>query len=304
MSEHNHEASEKPRLEKRRYISVVVPVYEQWDLVPTLIACLHKQTLSIDLFEIILVDNGSLKPNVPNRLPENVHVTSCAVPGSYAARNHGAAMAKGDWLAFTDADCQPHEGWLFSIYQAGPASDLDRTLLAGSVVLFSPRERPNIWEKYDIVRGIPQERYVSRGYAATANLALPKALFDELGGFEAARFSGGDAELCRRARAIGCDLIYCGRARVNHPARATWQEISIKARRIKGGQIRAGSLRRRVVWGLSTLAPPVRGVWRFLASPTHPTHYKLAAVLVLMRVWLVEVVELLRLCAGTRAERR
>ena len=39
-------------------LSVLVPVYEQWHLVPKLLARLEAQTLPQDQFEVILADNG------------------------------------------------------------------------------------------------------------------------------------------------------------------------------------------------------------------------------------------------------
>jgi len=33
-------------------------------------------------------------------------------PGSYAARNKGLSLAKGDVLAFTDSDCIPALDWI------------------------------------------------------------------------------------------------------------------------------------------------------------------------------------------------
>ena len=85
--------------------SVVVPVYRDWEAVPGLLAALAAQTLAA--FEILLVDNGSGSgaEAPPLALPPEARLVACATPGSYAARNAGAAVAAGDWLVFTDADC-------------------------------------------------------------------------------------------------------------------------------------------------------------------------------------------------------
>ena len=71
----------------RPRFSVLVPVYEQWDLVPKLLACLAAQTFPQDRFEVILADNGSPNFAPPAALPVNVRIVSCPQPGSYAARN-------------------------------------------------------------------------------------------------------------------------------------------------------------------------------------------------------------------------
>jgi glycosyltransferase involved in cell wall biosynthesis len=287
-----------------RRFSVIVPVYQHWALVSGLLACLQRQTLPQAAFETILVDNGSADLVVPEDLPVNVQVARCLEPGSYAARNHGAGMASGEWLAFTDADCLPAPEWLQSLDDAIERWKDRPALLAGSVEVVAASGKPGYGEIYDMVRGIPQSRYVSRGYGATANLAVPKALFVELGGFDAQRFSGGDAEFCRRAGAAGHAIHYVPRARVDHPARVSWQEIETKARRVKGGQVAAGRPWRRRIWMLATLVPPVAHAWRLLAASQHPLSHRLKAILVLHRVWVVELHELIRLLRGGGAERR
>src|SRR5690606_4863449 len=152
-------------------------------------------------------------------------------PGSYAARNLGAAAARGRLLAFTDADCRPAPGWLAAMAEA--ATRLPGRLLAGPVRIVA-NEPPNAFEIYDRIRGIPQERYVRQGYATTANLAVPRPVFDALDGFDAARFSGGDADFCRRAGRAGHAVVLVPGAAVAHSARASWAELATKARRVKG----------------------------------------------------------------------
>lgn len=285
------------------FFSVIVPVYIHWHLAPGLLDRLERQTLPADRFEVILVDNGSPQFEPPEHLPDNVQILRCDTPGSYAARNLGASRAKGDWLVFTDADCRPQPAWLAGLDEARRLAD-EGALIAGAVKVVAQSARPGGAEIYDVVKGIPQERYVARGYAATANLAVPMAVFRELGGFDGKRFSGGDADLCRRAVAAGHALVFARTMCVEHPARTTWREIATKARRIKGGQIKAGSTSRRLMWLLRTLAPPLRGAWEFLNDTRHPLRHRLVAIAVLMRLWLVELGEVLLLVAGRSPERR
>jgi cellulose synthase/poly-beta-1,6-N-acetylglucosamine synthase-like glycosyltransferase len=285
--------------------SVIVPVYKQWNLVPALLAALIAQDLPASRFEILIVNNDAPAPPPPLELPANARVLPCAAPGSYAARNTGAAEARGDWLVFTDADCRPLPSWLAALTgAAGDAATGDAAtgLRTGPVEMVLP-PTPTAFAIYDFVRGIPQARYVARGYATTANLAVPARLFRTIGGFDARRRSGGDAEFCRRAGAAGYGLVLVSGAVTTHPCRTSWEELAIKARRIKGGQIRAGPARRRLAWTLRSLCPPVRDVGHSLASP-YPLRYRLIALGVRLRVWGVELAEVARLLSGGAPERR
>jgi hypothetical protein len=152
--------------------------------------------------------------------------------------------------------------------------------------------------------GIPQALYVSRGYGVTANLAVPKEIFDRLGGFEARRFSGGDAEFCRRATAVGVSLHYCPKAIVVHPARDNMKTLITKVRRIKGGQLTAGPLGRRAVYAGRTFLPPVRAWVRALRDSSVTWGQRLIVCLVQARLWLAEMAEVLRLVSGKKPERR
>jgi hypothetical protein len=275
----------------------VVPVYRQWHLVPDLLTALRAQRLDPALFEIILVNNGA-KP--PPDLPAGPRLLDCQRPGAYAARNAGAAAANGRWLVFTDADCRPEPGWLAALAEAA-ASETD-VLLAGPVRVTSAAARPNACEIYEMVRGIPQTRYVAHGYAATANLAVPAVVFRTLGGFEPGRFSGGDAVFCRHARRAGHPLRLVPRAVVVHPARSDWPALAAKARRVKGGQVGTGTFGRRLAWTLRSFAPPLRDALVYLGA-AHPVRFRLTAIGVRLRLWGVELAETVRLLAGKPPER-
>jgi glycosyltransferase involved in cell wall biosynthesis len=277
--------------------SVIVPVYRHWDLVPGLLEALAGQ--SFRDFEVLFVDNAPGEPRPPLDLPEAARILPCAEPGSYAARNVGVAAARGRVLAFTDADCRPDPGWL-AAFAAAAGSE---RLLAGPVRMTTQGAVPNRWEAYDLIRGIPQARYVRLGYAATANLAVPRRVFERLGGFDAGRMSGGDAAFCRRVGAAGVGIRLVEGAVVAHPARAEWEELARKARRVKGGQIRGGSTAFRMSWLLRSLTPPLRAHRRFRAAPW-PRAQRRDAIAVLYRLWGVELAEIARLLLGGTPERR
>lgn len=279
------------------FVSVIVPVHRHWDILPVLLEALAAQSLEQDRFEVLIVNNDAPAAAPPVILPGNARILSCEAPGSYAARNAGAREARGDWLVFTDADCRPRPGWLAALTAAEPNG-----LRAGPVEMELPPD-PNACAIYDLVRGIPQARYVSHGYATTANLAVPRHIFKTLGGFDAARRSGGDAAFCRRAGARGYTLRLVREAVVAHPCRRRWEDLVLKARRVKGGQVRAGPARRRIFWTLRSFAPPVRDAVYYLASP-HPFRFRLIAAAVRFRLWGTELAEVARLLVGGTVERR
>jgi len=282
--------------------SVVIPVYQDWSRVPELLQALSEQAFPAEQFEVLLVDNGSDTLPETCDWPEFVRLLHCPTPGSYAARNAGAAGASGRWLLFTDADCRPKRDWLAEML-ARLSAEGEETIVAGGIDMLIEGE-PTPAAHYDVAMGLPQKRYVSRGYGVTANLAVSRALFERLGGFEDARFSGGDAEFCRRAVSRGAGLVYCESARVVHPARCEMAELVRKVRRVKGGQLRNGPLSRRLAYAVRGLLPPIwawRRIWRLEG---YPAARRRQLAWVQARLWLAEIAEILRLMLGRTPERR
>src|SRR5262249_17992497 len=103
----------------RVLISVIIPHLNQEDYLRVGLEALHAQVGCKAAIEIIVVDNGSL------RLPEDVcfswpdvQLVSEPTPGPGPARNRGILAARGDVLAFIDADCRADPGWLAAIEAA------------------------------------------------------------------------------------------------------------------------------------------------------------------------------------------
>ncbi len=99
-------------------VSVIVPAYNASATIGRTLEALSKQNCS-QPFEVIVVDDGSVDNTADI-------VRSFAVGASYvrqdnagpaSARNHGAQLAQGEFLAFTDSDCIPHEDWISQLME-------------------------------------------------------------------------------------------------------------------------------------------------------------------------------------------
>jgi glycosyltransferase involved in cell wall biosynthesis len=196
-------------------LSVVVPVRDRVGALERVIEALAAQTLGRERFEVIIADDGSTD-GLSHRLTidgEWLRLTRGPACNSYAARNRGAKLARGSVLAFTDADCLPRADWL----AAGLKALSDADLVAGHVELVLPRP-PTTWAIIDATL-FDQERFVAMGKAATANLFMTRAAFEEHGGFDETLPSGGDWEFVERSVRAGARLAFAPEASVQHPTR-------------------------------------------------------------------------------------
>jgi glycosyltransferase involved in cell wall biosynthesis len=207
-------------------ISVVVPHLDQPELLAGCLASLAGQEAAPP-FEVLVVDNGSAAP--PFEVCARFGATFLAepVPGPGPARSRGAAAARGDILAFIDADGRADPGWLAAIAARFAAGGAD--VLGGDVrIAVEDPARPTVIEAYESVYGYRMRLYVERdGYVATCNMAAPRAVFAAVGPF-AGIATAEDMDWGRRARALGYRLAYAPEMRVSTPARGDFAELARK----------------------------------------------------------------------------
>jgi glycosyltransferase involved in cell wall biosynthesis len=97
----------------RPFVSVIVPVFENPTGLQRCLGALEAQSYPASRFEVLVVDNGSRRspgPIVAGHPRARLIVEPR--PGSYCARNAGIRQARGEILAFTDADCVPDQAWV------------------------------------------------------------------------------------------------------------------------------------------------------------------------------------------------
>lgn len=202
-------------------ISVVIPHLNQPDLLEICLASLAAQTLSQGRFEVVVVDNGSARLPAAEvaRFPFARLVVE-PEPGPGPARNRGIALARADIIAFVDSDCIADPRWLARLLEDFAAHP-ETGVIGGKVLIFAAGPRPNVAEAFDLVYGIRQEVTISRHrFAATANLAVRRAVFDAVGLFAGLSVSE-DMEWGQRADAAGWPTRFAPDALVRHPARDT-----------------------------------------------------------------------------------
>jgi len=163
-------------------ISVIIPHLNDAGLEACL-KSLEAQDGYWDTWEVLVVDNGSRVPPVAlcNRF-ERVRMLVEDRPGPGPARNLGAANAKGEILAFTDADCTVAPNWLAEIKKG--MADPSTSVLGGAVeVAYDTPDHPKFTEPYERVYSFRNELHIAEGYSASANMAVRSEVFEQVGGF-------------------------------------------------------------------------------------------------------------------------
>ena len=156
-------------------------------------------------------------------------------------------------------------------------------------------------ELYDRIFNLRQRRYVAHGYAATANLVVPRAVFERVGPFDAALLSSGDKEWNGRAARAGVPIVYSEAVRVRHAARTSFAALAAKRARVVGG--RAALRRRRGLRARLSLVrlalPSASAIARILREPGLPLATRARLIALAYRLQLVELAARRALLAGT-----
>jgi GT2 family glycosyltransferase len=233
-------------------VSVVVPILDAARTLPLCLPALASLVPPAD--EVLLVDNGSTDGS--RELVQGFvrdHGWSAAVSleeprrGASAARNAGIRAARGEVVAFTDADCAPEPGWLAALI--APFGDPRVGAVAGRVVPAAPASTVELFSALYTLRSDARPARFGRwtpwaGGFPTANLAVRRPLLASVGGFdESLAIYGEDHDLCARLYGRGAEIAYAPEARVRHHHRATVRGMLRQA--FGFGRSHAWLLRRR-----------------------------------------------------------
>lgn len=199
-------------------VSVIVPVYNSARHIRACLEGLLAQEYPRDGVEIILIDNNSTDASrrIVQEYPE-ITLLEERSQGAYAARNRGLRHARGELIAFTDADCVPSRDWLrecvSALREPGVGIILGGHRFARESFLLSLLADYEHEQQEYIFNQDDQALYFGR----TGNMAVRRELFDQLGPF-ARRGRGADTLFVRRCvERYGCAAVrYCPQVRVRH----------------------------------------------------------------------------------------
>jgi len=133
--------------------SVVVPFLNEELYIEKCIKSLLNQSFDEHDYELIFVDNGSEDESakIVQKYPKIILLEEKGIQNAYVARNKALESAKGEIIAFTDADCQTSADWLRVISEG-----MERT---GAVIALGKRIFPanvsvalKLMESYDNVK--------------------------------------------------------------------------------------------------------------------------------------------------------
>lgn len=295
-------------------ISVIIPHFNQPDYLERLLASLMGQIDSGWTAEVIVVDNGStVGPEAVLARYPSVKLMHEAAQGPGPARTLGAAHAKGEVLAFTDADCVVAPDWLAAIGRV--FRDQSVQIAGGEVfILHADKAHPTPYEAYESEFGFRQEHYVKRDhYSASCNLIMRRGVMDKVGAFGGITIAE-DVEWGQRAHALRVPLRWAPEIVVYHPARATFAELARKFDRLMGHafEMQARGLKGRLRWaikGVAMAVSPLFEIPRIVMSRRIGGGLggRLSAFAVLVRIRLYRAKLMLRLLlsggAGEKAGR-
>lgn len=208
--------------------SVVVPSNRDPAHIRACLAGLDAQDYPRDGFEVVVVDDGSparLAPVVAafDALRARTHTQLRSGPA--AARNRGAKVATARFLAFIDDDCVPAADWLTQL--ADVLVGQPDALVGGAVQNVLDDRYAEASQSLVQFLAEAWNENSSHRFFTSNNLAVSRAAFEEIGGFDET-FSapgGEDRELCERWHASGHPLVAAPRAVVRHAHAMTFRRF-------------------------------------------------------------------------------
>jgi glycosyltransferase involved in cell wall biosynthesis len=200
--------------------SIVVPTFNRSRQLSRCLSALARQEYPKDLFEVIVVDDGGAEDltSILDSFGSQLRLRHLrqANAGPAAARNHGAALAVEQFLAFTDDDCAPLPDWLSRFAKVLAR---DPNVLVGGTTRNALEANPFAAASQlilDVVNQHFNRDHQRAQFFPSDNIALSRTQFLELGGFDTEFRWSEDRDFCDRWLSQGRRIVFAPEAEVDH----------------------------------------------------------------------------------------
>ena len=193
---------------RKAFISIIIPSYQSSNYISHCIKALKAQTYPKKKYEVIIVDNNSNDGTVKIiRQYEEIKLLNEERQGAYFARNLGIEASKSPIIAFTDSDCAPFADWLEKINIA--MSDPNVCIVLGDRRYAKKTKSLSLLADFESEKSnyIASNDAADVYYGYTNNMAVRKALFDEVGLFPTVSRGGDSLFVGRVVDRISTDVV-------------------------------------------------------------------------------------------------
>lgn len=163
-------------------LSVIIASFNAGNTISTCLQSLEDQRTH-DEFEIIVVDSSCDDTGdiVENDFPKVRLFRFSERKYCGDARNYGLSLAKGDIIAFTDADCIVDDNWIKSVLCAHRSPHL----VIGGAIANSAGENASGWAAYftEFSSWMPNTKAGRKVDVAGANMSYKRIAFEKYGNF-------------------------------------------------------------------------------------------------------------------------
>lgn len=212
-------------------ISVVICTRNRADLLPRALTSMVEQAFPHADYEVLVVDNGSTDRtcevinDFQNRGIMLRYLREERI-GVSMARNTGWRSAAGRYVAYFDDDAIASPSWLAAIYQSFADAPANVGAIGGPVKPIWEKPRP-AWLEDEIACSLTIVDWGSadklindpaREWLVSVNMAIPKKLLAEVGGFDPRLGRVGDSLLSNEDTFLQKELIRRGYSCLYRPA--------------------------------------------------------------------------------------
>lgn len=188
-------------------LSIIIPAYNEEKYLPDCLRSVLAEIARVQdgaSIEVVVVDNASTDRTADVALSfPGVRVVREPEKGLTRARQKGLSEARGDILAYVDADTRMPAGWIARVMRLFDANSRVVCVSGPYIYYDASRFQGALVRLYWMFLAIPAY-WLTRYLVVGGNFAARKDALIEIGGFDTAiAFYGEDTNIARRLHAAG-----------------------------------------------------------------------------------------------------